>query len=1038
VQRPEVVLERDITRAAIATGMVDLIVPLDQIAERLARFASHRVSDPAAPDDAERQVGEAPADVLRDVLALVRIRSGHDFASYKRATLYRRLSRRMQVSGCDSIASYYYFLRDHPAELAHLLRDFLISVTNFFRDRDAFDALSAAVPQLFAGKGPGDQVRVWVAGCATGEEAYSIGMLLLQHARQLAAPPQLQIFATDIDDHALAEARAGRYPRTIAADVSPDQLAQFFQPDGESYRVAEPLREIVLFSPHNLLRDPPFSRLDLISCRNLLIYLNREAQARVLNTFHFALRTDGLLFLGSSETAESSDLFGSVDAKQRLYRWRPNPTRLISDAIVTAGRWQPPSMPATPPRPEERMTVGELHHLAVEQFAPPSVLVNDDLDIVHLSARAGSLFRVSGGAPSRQLLQLIHPALKSELRTAIYAARQSPRGQDARVLRFDDAGTPRAIELRVRTVDRPELGAGALLLLFDEIEPAPAAAPAGGGDALEPMVRALEDELGRTRDQLRTTIEQYETSLEELKASNEELQAINEELRSATEELETSKEELQSVNEELTTLNHELKLKVDEVSHANGDLQNLMMSTDIGVVFLDRALHLKRFTPRAQDLFNVIASDVGRPFAHVTHRLRTDELPQLAQGVLQTLRSAERELATRDGRRYLARLLPYRSLEDRIEGVVLTFVDVSDLRNAVDARERSELARVESDARLRFALRDTVVLAVTLDADLRTTWGYVLGREVAAGSSAFQDLFAPDQAARFEAVARRVLASDERHRLELELLVDGARRTYDFRIEGHHDGISAVGFDVSASKVAEASQRDADHRKDEFIATLSRELRDPLMPLTIALDVARLAGGDPAVLAKSHATMAHQIGQLGQLVDDLLDLTSLSLDKLPLERVLVDPVQVVDAALEIARVLLHERHHRVEVTRPDRAVRVLGDRARLTQIVVNLLTNAARYTPDGGRIAVALDVAGARLRIRVRDNGQGIAPDMIDRVFEMFLHGRDEAGRARGGVGIGLNLVRRLTELHGGTVAVASEGPGRGSEFTVELPLAEP
>ncbi|HEY0477341.1 MAG TPA: CheR family methyltransferase, partial [Kofleriaceae bacterium] len=723
--------------SAVTTGLVDIVVPRSAVAGRLAAFARPDV-DPAeagsadagaAGDEVARRGAEASADTLQDILVLLRIRSGHDFSAYKRGTLYRRVSRRLEVCQCSSVADYHQYLREHPEEVTNLLRDFLISVTNFFRDRDAFEALAVEViPKLFEGKSRDEPVRVWVAGCATGEEAYSVAMLLREHAATLPFPPSIQVFATDIDEAALTEARAGRYPNTIASDVSPARLQRFFTLDGDQYQVSKELRELVLFSPQNVLRDPPFSRLDLVTCRNLLIYLNREAQGRVLGVFHFGLRPDGFLFLGSSESAENTAMFAPCDAKHRLFVRRANTSRTIADSLVPHARWEPSRPASAVPAPIERSTVGQLHHQLVERYAPPSVLVDHELNILHVSEHAGRLLQLAGGEPSRQLLQLVHPALRVELRTAIHAARQRVRGGDTRVVRFRDDDRPRAIELRVRAASQPELAPGALLIMFDEVDPAPTveAGSAPAAAELEPMVRELEDDLNNTRDQLRTTIEQYETSVEELKASNEELQAINEELRSATEELETSKEELQSVNEELTTLNHELKLKVDEVSHAHSDLQNLMTSTDIGVVFLDRQLHIKRFTPRVQDLINVIPSDVGRPLAHLTHRLDTDELPELAQSVLQTLRTIEREVASRDHRRYLVRLLPYRSVEDRIGGVVMTFVEVSDLRNAVDARQRSEAALHASEERLRFALRTAPMVVVTLDDRLRVTWGYVL------------------------------------------------------------------------------------------------------------------------------------------------------------------------------------------------------------------------------------------------------------------------------------------------------------------------
>ena len=690
--------EHGLDHAAIASGVVDLVLPIDAISDRLAAFAAARTDVDGADNE------PAIADALRDILTLVRIRTGHDFTWYKRPTLYRRIARRMHVCQTATITEYHRYLRERPSELSSLLRDFLISVTNFFRDPEAYDALARQiVPHLFANKGAADPVRVWITGCATGEEAYSIAMLLLEHNARLHEPVPIQLFATDIDEDALAEARAGRYPASIAADVSPERLERFFVHETGGYRISRELRERVLFSPHNVLRDPPFSRLDLISCRNLLIYLNREAQDRVLDVFHFGLRATGYLFLGGSESAESVTFkFASVDTKYRIFARRSSGTAQQLDAIVQAvAPWQPHPLMQTGPHLERAAaSVSDLHHRLVEHYAPPSVLVNEELDIVHVGHDAGRFLTISDGEPTRQILRLVHPALRFDLRGAIYAARQPRRTTDARTVRFDDNGTTRLVELRVRAVDHLELGRGTLLILFDEVEDSRESPTTIGDPSIEPVVREMEDDLHRTRELLRTTIEQYETSVEELKASNEELHAINEELRSATEELETSKEELQSVNEELTTLNHELEAKVEELSRANSDLQNLMTSTDLGVLFLDRDCNVKRYTPRVRDIFNIIPTDLGRPLAHLTHNLETSELPALAAQVLQDLRLIEREIVSRDRKRYLVRLLPYRSLEDRIEGVVVTMVDITVLKEAQAARKRSEAALTVSEAAL--------------------------------------------------------------------------------------------------------------------------------------------------------------------------------------------------------------------------------------------------------------------------------------------------------------------------------------------------
>src|SRR3569623_1136165 len=658
---------------------------------------------------------------------------------------------------------------------------------------------------------------------------------------------------------------------------------------------------------------------------------------------------------------------------------------------------------------------GELHHRAVEQYAPPSVLVNEDLDIVHLSEHASRFLVIAGGEPTRQILRLVLPELRFELRGALYAARQPGHATgDTRIVRFADGGKQRSIELRVRPVEVPEAGRGTLLVLFDErAPPVEVATPAEpGSQHFEPVVREMEDELHRNREQLRTTIEQYETSLEELKASNE----------------------------ELTTLNHELKVKVDEGSRINGDLQNLMTSTDIGVLFLDRRLYIKRFTPRVQDLFNVIPSDIGRPRAHLTHRLESGDLPQAAAQVLVDLRTSGREVSSSDGKRFLVRMSPYRSIDDRIEGVVLTFVEITDLKAAQEARRVSEAALRTSEERLSLALRAAPLAVITHDNKLDATWAFVNGQQL---DGALHVIFAPDNAERYSRSVREVYASGHAQRTELDVFTKAGARTYDFRIAPTREGqlvtgVPAIGFDIPPSKQAEMSLRDNDRHKDAFLAMLSHELRNPPTPLRIAYDVARLSSRQPARREPALDIIGQQLTVGDRLVDDLLDLSRIAQGKLKLVQTLLDPVRVVEAALESARPLIDEHRHKLEVRLPTPAVAIIGDFTRHVQVLSNLLLNAAKYTPDGGEItlAVVADVPRQRLVITVRDYGVGLRSDMLPRVFDMFAQAGESEELRDGGLGIGLNLVHQIIQLHGGTVAAHSDGPNRGSLFTIELALA--
>jgi len=727
--------------AAIATRMVDWVLNASQIPERLLRYQAHekRVQlpselgpNPAVPPPSP----SADEAALRDVLAFLHARTGRDFSYYKRATIVRRIARRMQVNEVEQLSEYLAYLRTHPGESGALLQDLLISVTNFFRDPAAFEALEKHIPELFKHKTQADVVRVWVPACASGEEAYSIAMLLSEHARTLDAPPSLQIFATDLDEEVLSEARNGLFPATISNDVSPERLQRFFVKEHRGYRVRRELREVLLFAVHDLLKDSPFSRLDLLSCRNLLIYLNGAAQRRAFDIFHFALRPEGRLFLGTSESADdSSQLFHVLDKKQRIYSARgaargamPVPSGASSlartlalqdaDAGATlarrAGLLTGDATIAAMRASQERLSWGELHLKLIEQLGPPSLIVNDDANIVHLSETASPYLKFTGGEPSVNLFRSIHPLLRLELRAALFRARQSGKAATTDAIALELAGNRQLVEIRV--VPALALAPDLYLITLELREPdGSALSPAREGE--QPLVRQLERELEQVKQHWRDIVEEHEASTEELKASNEELHAMNEELRSATEELETSREELQSINEELTTVNLELKGNVDGLAHANSDLRNLMGATAIATVFLDRQLQIMRFTPPAVELFSLIPTDVGRPLAHLRPRLAYPELLSDAAKVLEHLVPIEREVGDSGGRFFLSRLLPYRTNEDRIAGVVLTFIDVTELHMA---KEAVRLGQRELEARVteRTAQLDAVNSALRTEVSM--------------------------------------------------------------------------------------------------------------------------------------------------------------------------------------------------------------------------------------------------------------------------------------------------------------------------------
>ncbi|WP_128544759.1 PAS domain S-box protein [Larkinella soli] len=696
VQNPREASFPEMPRHAIATNLVDEILP---VAELPARLIAYRLSLGRVEIPVENETRtEDQQQALREIFTQLRLRTGHDFSNYKRPTLMRRLERRINVRNLSHLPAYAAYLREHPEEIQALLKDLLISVTNFFRDGNAFLSLEQKVlPGLLAGKKADDTLRVWVAGCATGEEAYSLAMLLAEYTLDSTDAPRVQIFATDIDEAAVATAREGRYTLNDAADVSPERLNRFFTREGDDYYIRREIREMILFAHHNVLTDPPFSKLDLVSCRNLLIYLNHTAQERVMETFHFALKPGGYLMLGLSETPDGAgDLFAAVSREHHLYQGRPVASRsypLQGTPPPTAPEKQrSPALPQEErlPSRESRKHFGELHQQLLEQYAPPSIIVNEEYDILHLSERAGRYLAVAGGEPSKNLLKLIRPELRLELRTALYQATQRQTNVEARNLQLRVGEKTETLTIHVRPVMQESDPARGFVLVLFETTDQESSRPGSILTSEEPLARQLEEELIRLKAQLFHSNEHHEAQAEELKASNEELQAMNEELRSAAEELETSKEELQSINEELTTVNQELKVKVEEISLTSNNFQNLINSADLATLFLDRGFRINLFTPAVRTIFNLIPADTGRPLSDITSRLEYTSLLEDAQAVAQSLLPVEREVRTTDGRVFLMRLLPYRTADDRINGIIITFVDITRRKAAEEAVRLSE------------------------------------------------------------------------------------------------------------------------------------------------------------------------------------------------------------------------------------------------------------------------------------------------------------------------------------------------------------
>ncbi|MGR3497084.1 chemotaxis protein CheB [Citreimonas sp.] len=675
----------------IATGVVNVVAPIARLAEQMVEIAKSKGAVRSLDED-------DAANDLRRIIGFLRTRTGHDFSSYKRATVMRRVLRRMQVCRVTSPSAYAELLRTTPEEAQELFGDLLISVTQFFRDEAAYDALAVKAVGPILDEAREDGVRAWSAGCATGEEAYSLAMLFLEESDRRKVNVPIQIFASDLDEGALATAREGRYPRSIEADVSQQRLERFFIDEGSHYRVRKELRDAVLFASHSVLKDPPFMRLDLIACRNLLIYLERALQEQLLSLFHYGLKANGVLFLGSAETADASDFFSSFDREARIYRALPQLRRHMPN-LPRGGseHMHRPSVPAQGSGRERHRAPLEQHTEALEKVAPPSVLVDGSQQIVHLSPRAGRFIQHSAGTFSGKLSEVVRPELRLDLKVALDRALESRIATMTHPTPIPLDGEKRRIAMQIAPVPvREGAGAQAMVLFLDAgpalSEPDDSIDP---GDIRDDEVRRLHGELKAAQDALVASRAEHELAIEDLRAANEELQSINEEYRSTSEELETSKEELQSMNEELQTVNAELKNKLESISTAHSDLQNLTAATEIGTLFLDAKLRIRMFTPPIGDLFNVTDMDVGRSITDFTHRLCYDDVEKDARRVLRDLSPFETEVQGRDGRCFMMRLRPYRTVEDRIDGVVVTFVDITSRleaeRKLVESQRRYQL-----------------------------------------------------------------------------------------------------------------------------------------------------------------------------------------------------------------------------------------------------------------------------------------------------------------------------------------------------------
>jgi two-component system CheB/CheR fusion protein len=698
VQEPATAKFDGMPRSAVDAGLADIVAPVNDLPGKILAYLQR------TPLIARTEVAleEKTQSALGKAVILLRAHTGHDFSLYKPNTLYRRIERRMGIHQITRMTDYIRYLQENTQELDLLFKELLIGVTNFFRDAAAWDQLlTQAIPGLLANRSPGHALRAWVPGCSTGEEAYSLAIVFKEAIEQ--AKPKgnfaLQIFATDLDRDAIAKARQALFPHNIAADVSPERLTRFFAKEDLGYRVRKEIREMVIFAPQNLVMDPPFTKLDILSCRNLLIYLGPEVQKKLIPLFYYSLSPGGILFLGSAETVGGSiNLFTTLSGKSRLFRRTESDLRQEPVEFPSSFSAAPPGWPEARQAPKPPASLQSLaDQLVLQRYSPPVVLVNDKGDILYISGHTGKYLEPAAGKANWNIFAMAREGLRYELSGAFAKALRRKGTVALNGLKVGSNGGEQCVNVTVQQLEEPGPLQGLVMIVFTDV-----AAPEAAKAAVRPpkahphsaRLAELEQELLQVRSEARATHEEMQTSQEEFRSAHEELQSTNEELQSTNEELTTSKEEMQSLNEELQTLNAELQTKVDELSRSSNDMKNLLNSTDIATLFLDNDLNVRRFTPQATNIIKLIPADVGRPITDLSSDLRYPELAEDALVVLRTLASAEKAIAASDGRWFTVRIMPYRTLDDRIDGVVITFADIT-VAKTLEAELRKTQAGLE-------------------------------------------------------------------------------------------------------------------------------------------------------------------------------------------------------------------------------------------------------------------------------------------------------------------------------------------------------
>lgn len=1051
--------------AAISTGVVDFALPIQGLVAALLQAAKHPFVHGAeggaflaAADEAE----------LGEVFALLRSQVGIDFRAYKRASVKRRLTRRIVLHRLGSLAEYVARLRNDPVEVQGLRDDLLIQVTSFFRDPDVFDALKRHVfPKILEQRREGGVIRIWTAGCATGEEAYSVVICLLEFlAEEKTWEVPIQLFGTDVSGLAIEKARAGWYSDAIVREIEPTRLARYFtKVEGGGYRISKTVRDRCAFVKHDLTADPPFSKLDLVTCRNVLIYFDQELQRRVMSTLQFALRDPGFLLLGHAENiVDGNAMFSVVSKQDKIFQAVPNRTALklgpargaVKDAAIVVERRGRTATIAD--------AVKRMESLLLDRYAPAGVIVNARMEIVHFQGRTGPYLEPTPGQPQHDLLKMARKGLVADLRIAIaQAGRESAQVRRVGAL-LGAGGATEQCEIVVIPLLSPESTEGLFGVLFGALdspvktEPVPYGPTFAGNPEARLYVEKLEDELRTTKDYLHTIIDEHERTNEELLAANEELVSSNEELQSLNEEMETAKEELQSTNEELSTLNEELHARNNELDSANSDLVNILGSVEIPLVIVDSMRRIRRCTPRARPILNLLPTDIGRPIDDIKPNLSVENFDRKIQAVIASVTMQEEEVQGRDGRWCRLQIRPYLTVDKKVDGAVISVIDIDTLKRALDAAEWArDYARAAVEAvQIPLLILDERLKILSANRAFYRAYAaqpFVAGLEhVYAAMAGVWDI--PELR---EALGRALSDDAGFYKLEVEhdfktlglrfismsgraVLMPNAEQIILLSLEDTTErrrGESERARLLQEANAAKASAEEANRTKDLFLATLSHELRTPLSTLLLTSQMLMRTNLDDAKVKKAGLAIERATRAQSRLIDDLLDITRIMAGKLVMDQSRISLVSVVrQVAATFSEAIAKKRLELV--LQLDVAVNpILADRLRLQQVVSNLLTNAIKFTPSGGSVTLIVDQVERSARLRVVDTGSGIESSFLPDVFTRFSQENTLQTRVHGGLGLGLAIVQSLVEAQGGSVLAESPGKGLGATFTVLFPIAD-